>query len=436
MRRLFWTVIPMLLAILIAPEGFAAQEVGGVSEVLGRVDILREGKLPALPAEVGGKIYQGDIIRTKSESKVKLHFADDSILSIAPNSRVAINEYLYAPDQNQRRAGIKIFYGLVHTLVTKIFKKEAPDFVVETQTAVIGVRGTDYYTVVAPDASDIYNNTGITEVTNIFPEIVGKARLEGKAYTRVATNLPPTLPLPLTQDDLRWLEGQMSPKVISMRSQPGSEQMFSKAAASTVQAASLPTTVASQLAGQLNPVQNLQSAVYVPPQPAPTPISTPYYILAYWGTGATDLDLHLTGPDASRFHVYYAEVGSSTAQPYSLYHYDAVVANGSEVISIAKFNQGDVYRASVYNYSDPSYTSTNLSTTSGVTMQLIEGGKVVTATTPYNGVTVEGGKVLQTITPVSGQAGNTWRAAEINPSTGQINTVNQILNSANSASVQ
>ena len=49
---------------------------------------------------------------------------------------------------------------------------------------------------------------------------------------------------------------------------------------------------------------------------------------------------------------------------------------------------------------------------------------------------VSGGKVLTTLTPPPGLAGNTWRAVEINPANGQINKVNQIINSPNSAAVQ
>ena len=177
MKLLHRMVCLVVISLLINGPLYAAQDIGSVSEVTGGVDILRSGKLPAEPAKVGDKVAQGDIIRTKSGGKVQLHFKDDSVLTIAPESRVALNEYVYEPEKSKREASIKIFQGLVHTVVNKVIKTDTPDFTVETETAVIGVRGTDYYTLVAPAVSDIFNNSGVTEVRNIFAEIPGHSQI-------------------------------------------------------------------------------------------------------------------------------------------------------------------------------------------------------------------------------------------------------------------
>jgi hypothetical protein len=453
MKRLLWIVAPLLVGLLLASQGFAAPEIGGITEVMGGVEILKGGKLPAESARMGDKVNQGDIIRTKSGGKAQIQFNDDSVLTIAPDSRIAINEFVYNPEKSERQANIKIFNGLVHTLVNKVFKQEKPDFTVETQTAVIGVRGTDYYTLVAPATSDIYNNSGTTQVNNIFAEIPGQVKLQGKEYTQVAANRPPTLPLPLTQDDINWIKNQMTPKVIAKPSgsgpTSGQAQLFSKVAGSTITTQNIASTQAVQPT-QLNVIQNVQSAVYVPPQPATTPtpvVVTPFNILASWGTWGSgnpnnDLDLHLTGPTTAtdRFHVYFpsSNQGSLTTQPFAYYHMDSTISNGSEVITVNRMNTGSVYRASVYNYSNTSSASTALSTLSGVRLQVFQGGTVVPNAT-NTAVTVSGGRLLQTFTPPSGLAGNTWTPLTINPATGQVSVLpaqQQILNSANSASVK
>lgn len=270
MKFLHRMVCLLSLSLLFSAPVFAAQEIGSVSEVTGSADILRGGKLPAEPAKVGEKVAQGDIIRTKSGGKVQLHFKDDSVLTIAPDSRVALNEYVYEPEKNKREASIKIFQGLVHTVVNKIIKTDTPDFIVETQTAVIGVRGTDYYTLVAPAVSDIYNNSGTTDVRNIFAEIPGKVKLQDKEYTQVSKNLPPTLPLPLTQDDINWIKGQMTPKAVakSTGGPSGQTQLLSNVAGGAIEIQKFKTIPETPLS-QLNIIQNLQSALYVPPQPVP-----------------------------------------------------------------------------------------------------------------------------------------------------------------------
>ena len=349
------------------------------------------------------------------------------------------------------RRPIKIFHGLVHTVVNKVFKKEKPDFTVETQTAVIGVRGTDYYTLVGPATSDIYNNSGTTEVNNIFAEIPGKVKLKGQEYTQVAANRPPTLPLPLTQDDINWIKGQMTPKVVSKQTGSGAvsgqNQLLSKVGGSSVTPLSVGTV--EGIATRQNIVQNLQSAIYVPPQPRPSPtptsspLPTPFNIFISWGSGARDLDLYLTGPTTASggvtsspsFTVSYLNSGSLTSQPFAFYHVDSQVPNGSEAITINKWNPGDNYLAYVHNYTDRGSTSsTVLSSSSGVNMQLIRGGTVTiipigSGSDAGTAAKVTGGTVLQTILPPTDKIGTYWSAVAINPNTGVITPQNIIGNS-------
>ncbi len=437
MSFLVSTIALLLASLLLTGPVAAAQEVGKIAEVVGGVDLLKAGKLPATPAKVGDIISQGDIIRTKSSGKVKLHFEDDSILTIAPESRVAINEYVYNPEKSQRQAHLKIFHGLVHTLVNKIFRKEAPDFIVETQTAVIGVRGTDYFTLVAPALSDIYNNSGSTEVRNVFAEIPGKVILKGKEFTQVGRNLPPTLPMPLTNEDIDWIKRQMVPKVAAKTNGgatgTAAVNLFSAAATSGAASASPVSniTLASGTPAQTSLIQNLQSAVYVPPQPvppAPSGLVTPFNIMISWGSGARDLDLYLTDPTNTQY--YYGNTGTSTSPVY--YHYDSTVRNGGEVITINKWDQSGVYTASVKDFTNRGNSASNvLSTTSGVSMQFIQGGTVaiVPVATGGSKALVTGGSPLAAfpaITPPSGQPGNTWTAVKINPAAGTITPVNTI----------
>jgi uncharacterized protein YfaP (DUF2135 family) len=82
-----------------------------------------------------------------------------------------------------------------------------------------------------------------------------------------------------------------------------------------------------------------------------------------WGTDPSDLDSHLTGPDASnpsgpRFHVYYSDRGSLTTTPYAELDVDDTTSFGPEVITISRFTTG-TYRYSVHHYagSGTIYTS-------------------------------------------------------------------------------
>ncbi len=88
-------------------------------------------------------------------------------------------------------------------------------------------------------------------------------------------------------------------------------------------------------------------------------------IVLTWGQTPSDLDAHLTGPnatDANRFHVYYltAQRGSETANPFSKLDTDQRNSLGPETITIKQMNSG-VYRFSVHDYTNRnSATSTAL----------------------------------------------------------------------------
>ena len=167
----------VLLAFQVGPlAGAQADVVGRLSQVEGRVDLLKGGQLPATPAKVDDEVRPGDVLRTKSLSKAQITFIDNSTLTVAPESRVGIEAYMYDPAQQKRNAVIDVFQGLAHVVVNKIFKATEPDFVVKTQTATMGVRGTEFGIRIQPNSSDILNFKGLLQVGNIFPEVGQLAR--------------------------------------------------------------------------------------------------------------------------------------------------------------------------------------------------------------------------------------------------------------------
>ncbi|MBU4447374.1 MAG: FecR family protein [Proteobacteria bacterium] len=148
-----------------------ADVVGRLTQVEGRVDILRGGKLPAIPVKLNDGVQTGDVLRTKSLSKAQITFIDNSTMTISPESRVGIEAYMFDSSKNKRNAVVQLFQGLAHVAVSKIFKAAEPDFVVKTQTAIMGVRGTDFGVRIYPNSSDVLNFEGLLQVGNRLPEV-------------------------------------------------------------------------------------------------------------------------------------------------------------------------------------------------------------------------------------------------------------------------
>lgn len=212
----------MLVALLVAgmPVGLWAAAVGNLVQAEGEVDILRQGKLPAVPAKVRDPLEPGDVIRTKNGGRAQVRFIDDTVLTIAPGSLVAIERYLYDGPQGLRQATLNVMRGLVACVVSRLLQAEQPTFLMQTHTAVLGVRGTEWYTLLGAAYTSVFNETGELEVGSLRKEIVKKVVLRAGETATVALNQPPTDPVrypdALRQILQKWLQNGVPQRVITM----------------------------------------------------------------------------------------------------------------------------------------------------------------------------------------------------------------------------
>lgn len=272
-------VIILTLATLAIPLTAHAAVVGRFTLVRGQVDVLKSGKVPGIPAKVQDGVEPGDVIRTKSGAKAQLSMVDASVITLAPESRLAVADYHYDPARGDRRAVLRLFRGLVHTVVNRIIKTEEPDFVLETHTATIGVRGTNWYTLLGPNSTGVYLPGGILSVSSNLPAVAGSIRMPSRHFTQVLQGRPPTLPQPLTPEMLRMLERLMDTGLtdgglgVALPGRTGGQYQTPL---------SLPGTPDQKLLQQtippvLTPQHQAAPPVYTPPppvQPAPAPVQT------------------------------------------------------------------------------------------------------------------------------------------------------------------
>src|SRR5271157_5121645 len=223
-----WATLVILasqVGSLTAAQGDMA---GRLTMVEGQVDLLRGGQLPAIPVKVDDGVQSGDVLRTKSLSKAMVTFIDNSTLTISPESRVAIEEYMFNPAQEKRNAVIQLFQGLAYVVVHKVFKPADPDFMVKTHTAIMGIRGTEFGIRLSPNSSTIMDFEGVIQVANIFPEVAQVFRrafkiayawggntqvgvlLQAMQGTTVDRGMTPTLPFAITPQDRQSFMNQLS----------------------------------------------------------------------------------------------------------------------------------------------------------------------------------------------------------------------------------
>ena len=267
LKRNFMLVSLLLTCLLVwGGQAALAAPVGNFLQVEGNVDLLKGGKVPAVPAKVQGAVDVGDVVRTKSDSRAEIKFVDDSVLTIAPESGITIEEYMYDASISERKAVVGVLRGLVHTAVEKVNAGAEPDFIMKTHTAVLGVRGTRWYTKLLPTATDIYTEKAKLEVRNILPEILGVQIMGNYQYCRVEMCQPPTVPINITKENLDLLEKQMIFGIGSL----------SDLGPGPLAGPNWPPLFPKYL-GERSQVEYLGSGFYVPPRIAP-PTSVPHVV--------------------------------------------------------------------------------------------------------------------------------------------------------------
>jgi hypothetical protein len=144
-----WFVALLLVGLVAAPA--AAQEkpvIGRIKVSSGTAFVLRDGA--QVPAQLGTVLYEADGLRTGADGKVGVTLADDTRLSLGPNSELKLDRFTYAPADSTFGLVVKFVKGAT-TYVSGRIAKLAPDSIrLETPASIIGVRGTTLAIQVQP----------------------------------------------------------------------------------------------------------------------------------------------------------------------------------------------------------------------------------------------------------------------------------------------
>ena len=148
MRR--FTVF-ILLTVFLGLSLVSAEQVlaGKVKKIRGTVFVVRGDRTQTL--QVGDPVFQNDLMQTGATGAVGIIFEDNTILSLGPKSRLAIDGYTFAPEQGKLSLLLRLLRGTASYL-SGIIGKQAPEAVkFQTPDATIGIRGTKFLVKVGSD---------------------------------------------------------------------------------------------------------------------------------------------------------------------------------------------------------------------------------------------------------------------------------------------
>ena len=122
-----------------------------------------------------------DTVETKN-STVNISFKDDTKVVIKENSKLLIDDFVFNPNQSGGKLGLKVGFGTVRYASGQIAKADPQSVDIQTPTATIAVRGTDFnmtvdeigrsLVVLVPSCDGPRCVTGKIEITSLSGTVV------------------------------------------------------------------------------------------------------------------------------------------------------------------------------------------------------------------------------------------------------------------------
>jgi hypothetical protein len=144
--RLIALALPMVLALGVAVA--SAEDAGQIKVSKGSAQIERAGK--TLPATVGQVVQQGDVVVTGADGSVGITFRDNSLVSIGPDSALAIDRFVFDSTTHQGNFDASLKQGTLAVVSGKLAKQSPEAMKVKTPAAILGVRGTEFLVRTGP----------------------------------------------------------------------------------------------------------------------------------------------------------------------------------------------------------------------------------------------------------------------------------------------
>jgi hypothetical protein len=116
--------------------------IGQVTEQLNTPATIQR-KSNTLQGTKGQQVEMSDAIRTQ-QGKIGITFEDNTKVQVNENSKLVIDEFVYDPNTKGGKLGAKIALGTVRYASGQIAKSTPQNVALNTPTATISVRGTDF----------------------------------------------------------------------------------------------------------------------------------------------------------------------------------------------------------------------------------------------------------------------------------------------------
>ena len=178
MRSNGWRQICLVLLLVLLPTGFSRAEtpvhvpegiemqevfapgfgdtLGIFQKAVGQVVLIHAQDSLGYWAATDLPLYMKDTVITPEDGLALLQFLDDSTISVAADSELIINRFIFDPEKFDRSGFLSMNTGRGRFWVKKLEGYTRSEFKVKTKTLIAGVRGSDFVIVVSPRGTQVY----------------------------------------------------------------------------------------------------------------------------------------------------------------------------------------------------------------------------------------------------------------------------------------
>ena len=135
------------ILLLVLPLTTAADSIGGVVEQSGATGNIVRLSGEELMATLEAEIVSYDEVETQ-DGRLKIEFLDKTQVSLTEYTYMEIDEYVFDPDPNKSKMALNFVQGTARFATGSLGLVAKENITIQTPTASIGIRGTDFTTTV------------------------------------------------------------------------------------------------------------------------------------------------------------------------------------------------------------------------------------------------------------------------------------------------
>ena len=125
-----------------------AEPIGQIKTATGSVTVEHGSSSKA--AAPGDRVFVTDVVRTGADGSVGITFRDNSLVSIGPDSVLAIDRFVFDSTTHQGNFDASLKQGTLAVVSGKLAKQSPDAMKVKTPAAILGVRGTEFLVRTGP----------------------------------------------------------------------------------------------------------------------------------------------------------------------------------------------------------------------------------------------------------------------------------------------